>query len=331
MITQTLQEIGLQLDQDVFPRIYNGGVVRPRTPTVIPLTQGRKANSHEQARQRAGRPATGPRTWTAGRPWASSGRRSGSPSAAASLVYPNLWEELDAVHHSYPDTRVWLQDEGVWLLTKSRLLQGLWKQATFLTAIPFNKESRASSWAFWTSLISIQWIGPRHTNYYPNGSICAFELKDGTWVIGDNILKLLDLYSLWALRHLHLEMLGRWPGQQFVHHPYERLTELHDDELCGCENPQGLYEDCCKPVDLSCDFIKQAFDYWKTTREVKREPPQAIRQFVENTLYHPLPDELPDAVSSLLYPPPRPYSEIRARLIETSIHMRVQSEVRLLY
>jgi len=58
------------------------------------------------------------------------------------------------------------------------------------------------------------------------------------------------MYTLWALRHEHLRVFGRWPGYQSVPLAYERLEELRDDEHCGCNRSERLYKDCCKGKDL---------------------------------------------------------------------------------
>jgi hypothetical protein len=162
----------------------------------------------------------------------------------------------------------------MWLRTDSLLLDGLTRKATFLTHIPFDRGGRASAWGYWTTAVSASWIGPRHTNF-PDGSICAFEPRDGTWSVGDKIVKLLDLYTLWALRHLHLEVFGRWPGHQSVPIPYERLQELKDDELCGCDQADLLYSECCKPADLALDRQEAFADFLRLTGG-HREPPKLV-------------------------------------------------------
>jgi hypothetical protein len=148
----------------------------------------------------------------------------------------------------------------MWLLTNSAVLNGLGKKATFLVAIPFDPRLRVRSWGFWTTVIGVRWIGPRHTNW-PDGDICAYTPSDGTWKVGGSLVKLLDLNTLWALRHLHFEEFGRWPGYHSAPHPYERITELQDDEFCGCENSHRLYRDCCKVSDLAEDQARIALDF----------------------------------------------------------------------
>lgn len=225
-IVKTLQEIGAHLDQDQFPVVHNGGIVMPSESIISPLTLGKeKTNVRSRQRGSSTRPWQGPTGWQ-GQAYGPRPTRD-----AASVVCSSLQKQyegqLDAVQEAYPDTEYWHQMEGLWLLTESTLLHGLGKKATFLTMFPDTKKFAVKSWSFWTTQISFEWVGPRHTNF-PDGSICAFEPRDKTWVSGDSIVELLDLYSLWAFRHLHLETFGRWPGYQSVPHPYERLTELRD-------------------------------------------------------------------------------------------------------
>ena len=146
------------------------------------------------------------------------------------------------------------RDDGLWLISESNLLQDFKGKAIFLTSIPYYLGILPRSWACWDSF---QWIGPRHTNY-PDGSVCAFEQSDGSWLPGESVVELLDMYTLWALRHLHLSILGRWPGQQRVHTSYERISELAENELCGCDKPMGLYKDCCQNSDASINHIAMA-------------------------------------------------------------------------
>lgn len=104
--------------------------------------------------------------------------------------------------------------------------------------------------------------------------------QDGTWVFGDSLIDLLDIYSVWALRHLHNETLGRWPGPQAVPHPYERMLELGDNELCGCGRSNKLYRNCCKPSDSRKSVIAEAIKFFIWTNWSVRQPPDFVLQFM---------------------------------------------------
>lgn len=276
---QLLKEIGSQLDKNIFPRVKNGGIVVPSGPAGSRSTLGMETDNDETARQR--RPATRPWKGTSGRQGTARGPR---PSReAAPDVRPGIpaqYEaELAAVSEAYPGTQVWHQDKGLWLLMESSLLPGLTSTATFAVGICF-AASAVRGWGFWGGLLAgSSWIGPRHTNY-PDGSICAFEPRDRTWAFGDPIVTLLDLYTLWALRHLYLQTFGRWPGRQAVHLPYERILELRPDEYCGCDNSERLYGECCRDKDLARNRLADAFTFLRHPSGGLRKPPDEVVRFV---------------------------------------------------
>ena len=277
----SLREIGKQLDRNQYPRAYNGGVVQPGDAAIVSSIPGEDIKNVTERQRRS---AAGSWQGTTGRQRSASRPR---PSGTATpLVNSGLREkyeaELKAVRSAYPDTTIWQQAEGMWLLTNSSVISGLGKKATFLTALPFSGSSIQKSWGFWTTPIFWQWIGPRHTNF-PDGSICAFEPRDDTWRSGDSITRLLDLYTLWALRHEHLRVFDRWPGRQSVPWPYERLDELQDDESCGCSNSGEFYADCCKKNDQAQPRLKIYFDFMRFTQgHMIRKPPPEICEFVKN-------------------------------------------------
>lgn len=166
----------------------------------------------------------------------------------------------------------------MWLLVPSRLLPDLRQHALFLVGVSY-AGAAVRSWAFWADpLARPAWIGPRHTNF-PDGSVCAYEPSDGTWSFGEPLVDLLDLYSVWALRHLHLLTFGRWPGPQAVHRPYERLLEINPEEHCGCGQDRR-YVDCCRDRDLARDRIADAIDFLLWSGGTLRTPPQAVVDFV---------------------------------------------------
>jgi hypothetical protein len=172
------------------------------------------------------------------------------------------------------------------LLNQSALLSGLRQNAIFLTGACFAR-GMVRSWGFWGDpLAAPVWIGPRHTNF-PDGSICAFEPRDGTWIFGDSLVLLLDLYTVWTLRQLHLQVLGRWPGYQAVAHPYERILELREDEYCGCGRTDRLYGECCRDKDLGRNRIADAVSFFFFSGGRLREPPEAIVQFAREARHPP--------------------------------------------
>ncbi len=178
----------------------------------------------------------------------------------------------------------------MWLLAKSSVLPGLDREALFLVALPYRSGPGPRSWAFWTAADQSAWIGPRHTNF-GDGSICAFSPDEGAWSEGGDLRTLLDLYTVWALRHLHLEVFGRWPGKQYALYgadpraqAWYRLREGRDDELCGCGSETRRYAQCCKPADLQMDCIElmKIFQrYVPSGGFSSRCPPPSLVAFIE--------------------------------------------------
>lgn len=272
-----LEAIGHGLDRKIFPSVFIDGVVRPCNSIKTTHFKGQEQQD-EYPQQQPQRPSTTTRP----RPqrWQRTPRRVWTPSQATSIISPKLQNlylaDLGNVKNTYPNTEIWENEEGVWLITSSQLLDNISSTATFAVCIPFSPYLPVKGWGFWNS---ISWIGPRHTNF-PDGSICAFEPSDGTWVAGDSIVSLLDLYSLWAVRHLFLKEFRYWPGQQAVHEPYERITELNNDELCGCGSEGVKYKDCCQNEDLKTIKLTDAIRFI-TAHGSERCPPNCVLSFLQ--------------------------------------------------
>jgi hypothetical protein len=293
-----LREIGEQLDSFSFVYVKNGGLVVPSGPALLPRILG---TEKENGKSRETRSETGPRAGTPAWQGSAFGPRapgdgSRPPGETASVVGAGVREiyedELNAVQRAYPGTQHWMQDDGMWVLAESSLLPGFFPKANFLVGISFANRS-VRSWGFWgASAIGYSWIGPRHTNF-PDGSICAFEQQyDRTWLVGDPLIDLLDLYTLWAVRHLHLRDLGRWPGYQAVPHAYERILELKENEHCGCQNSHKLYGECCRNTDLggrglAPNRLALAIDFTFRFAGGLRKPPAAVLRFLRDRVVPP--------------------------------------------
>lgn len=279
MNTQTetaLREIGRQLNANVFPQVKNGGIVKPSETAIPTLILGEDNKNDRSERQNRSETRQRPRTQR----WQRETRRCRKTSTTAQVISTSIQEkymgELGKLKEAYPGITIWEQMDGIWLLCQSALLPDALHSAVFICAIPFDPTKRVRGWGFWKGNA---WIGPRHTNM-PDGSICAFEPSDNTWLPGDSIVKLLDFYTLWAVRHLHLRTFNRWPGAQVAHHAYERLTEIKEDELCGCGSLDKKYGECCKTRDLRrnriADATKFIFD-----GGADRKPPKSVMRFLK--------------------------------------------------
>jgi hypothetical protein len=275
-----LKEIGRQLNLNQFPRVYNGGLVLPDEPSILPSHSGmeridvtpRKEPTTKRNRKRQA-------------------YRSRSTNSTASVVCSDLRtyyeKNISALLEIYPNTQYWFINGGMWLIVECKVLRDLNHNATFLIFVPFFPPAILKAWGFWTNFVSSSFIGPRHTNF-PDGSVCAFEPKDRTWQIGDSLITLLDIYCVWAVRQLYLKTFKKWPGSQSVQFAYERLSELQDEELCGCENAQKQYIDCCKPKDLALDRNKLATDFLlRVPNFGVRTPPQQVLDFLKQRTIPP--------------------------------------------
>jgi len=262
-------------------------------------TMGKETHHVRSATQR--RPETGSGQRTSG--WQGATRRPWPASQAAPNLVTGIQAryeaELAVLDDVYPGTRIFRQDGGMWLLAESSLLPSSTLAATFAVAISF-RESAVRSWGFWGGVLAgSSWIGPRHTNF-PDGSICAFDLRDQTWTFGEPIINLLDLYSLWAVRHLHLQTFGRWPGRQDARDPYERILEFRLDEYCGCQHSDRLYGECCHAKDLARNRLADALHFLRRSGGGLREPPPEVVRFVCDQRNPPAIDHLILPMSELL-------------------------------
>jgi hypothetical protein len=277
---ERLKALGSALDAGSFPLVFDDGVVAPNDH-VVNFTLGA-----EKTYASTTRPTTGPWEGSAGgqgTPGSSTGKaRQAAPLERSELraVYE---EHLGTLLSAYPRTKLWRQEQGLWLVTRSSVMPGLGRTATFLCALDYSL-GVARAWGFWSSAcLGVAWIGPRHTNF-PDGSICAFAPNDATWTLGDPLVDLLDLYTVWALRHLHLELVGRWPGPQMAFHPYERRVEFLSNEQCGCGSGR-TYGSCCRRRDTARNLLADAINFSLLFSGGQRTPPPravaAVRDDVE--------------------------------------------------
>ncbi len=223
--------------------------------------------------------------------WPSDGSR---PARAASRVGVDVLRaayenQVTRLAEAYPTARAFPDDDGMWLLARSSIISGLVRKATFLVALPYRQGLGPRAWGFWTIGTEARWIGPRHTNFQ-DGSVCAFSPYEGAWSEGGDLRTLLDLYSVWALRHLHLEVLCRWPGKQYGLfgvdpgvQAYYRLIECKDDELCGCGSETRRYSECCKLSDQQWNILELMGMFLRHVEGgfQSRRPPPSVVGFIE--------------------------------------------------
>src|SRR5258708_3197777 len=272
-----LGRIGDQLDKGVFPRVANGGLVL-LNESAVPATQSMEKQHGREARGSQAGARQGFSRWQA--PSRGSWSRGDAAQVIGADPEAHYHAQLSGLAEQYPGAQFCYQAGGIWLLTQSTLLPALRQYAIFLTGISFPGRM-VRTWAFWGDPIMYpDWVGPRHTNF-PDGSICAFEPLDQTWVFGESLVKLLDINTVWAIRHLHLQAFGRWPGQQSIHFVGERMLELRPDEPCGCMDGTKLYRDCCMPADLTANRIEECLRFFWATGGIRR-PPVSVVAYVRH-------------------------------------------------
>lgn len=263
-------------------RVCAGGEVRPScSPAPCDATM-----EVQNERQRPRRPTTGSRKRSSRREGAPRGSRTTGPLTrlGRGQLRKAYQESLVQLELAYACPKIFYDDDGMWLLANSSVLEGLDGKATFLVGLPFASGAAPRAWAFWKSSDGHRWIGPRHTNFM-DGSICAFSTEDRVWTVGGSLVSLLDLYSVWVARQLHLTEFGRWPGRQYGPHPFYRLVEFRPGELCGCGASGRCYFDCCRPHDLRYDLAQLHASFRKEFGgELKdRAPPPAVGAFISGT------------------------------------------------
>ncbi len=277
-----LQQVGAALDEHRPLRVYTHGIVAvdQESPTATRFEEnGDDGQGKRGSRERPGR-----------RRGAPPGSR---PAGAASRIGGHLLRagykaQVTRLAEAYPTFQAFPDEDGMWLLARSPIISGLAREATFLIALPYRSGPGPRAWGFWTIAAETRWIGPRHTNFQ-DGSICAFSPDEGAWSEGGDLRTLLDLYSVWTLRHLYLEVFGQWPGKQYGLvgvdarvQAYYRWIECKDDELCMCGSETRRYFECCKPSDLQWGIqIMEVFLRQIEGGFQSRQPPPSVRGFIE--------------------------------------------------
>lgn len=255
---ENLRRIGDLLDAHQDVEVLQGGSVTP-DPSHTPFG-GSGQNTEfgfetERPRQGSYRPAAGSREGPASAAPVPSGEADevlGDPRVAG-----DARKDVAEARKWRPTMQLLLAPPVLWIHYWFHPVEDCPHKAFLLVAYPLDSPPVVpAGWVWWDSGIKIR---PEHTHWggrtpgrtaWGEASICATEEPED-WDVGDALIDLLDLYSVWTARHLYHQIFGRWPGAQYLHTPYERLTFHQPGELCGCGSLTKCYEECCLEDDLS--------------------------------------------------------------------------------
>ncbi len=195
---------------------------------------------------------------------------------------------------AYPRSSLCPASDGVWLSVYASILGDSDIDAQFVIAIPKKLDRKITAWAFWVHGENPKWIGSRHTNFMPDsvsdnygGSICVSSVD-----VQESIVELIDMYAVWAFRHVHDHVVGYWPGPHLAASVHERRTEFKSLEYCGCGSGRK-YGLCCRANDFG-EFgeAQVAREHAGSSVGNERTPPRRISSFVNEHVA--LPDSLVD-------------------------------------
>lgn len=232
-----LRTVGEAIDGGRQPTVFHGGFVGFSDATESEVRKnvaGQKAGSE-----------SGPR----------SGRRARARSGAQAAGHAFRSDALEAAHGAgfrilaqHYEALAFEDKSGLWVVVKSYPLGRGGPEVHFLIAVPLDQRLAPRGWAFATVGPRAELMSLKHTNF-PDASICAFTPECRPWPNPDGLLGLVDIYVLWAIRKLHRDCFGWWPGPQLGACAHYRLREFDPREECGCGSNRR-YGDCHLSADL---------------------------------------------------------------------------------
>lgn len=200
---------------------------------------------------------------------------------------------LEELEHWYPSSRIVRRSSSLALMSVDvGVIRSLPYRGRLLLEIPLDNPRGlipfpgpttpafvpiVRVWARWRD-----GVRPVGDHVYPDASVCAY--MPGEWIWGrDPLHVLLDWYTSWLAKSLHLQFLNRWPGPQ---HCSARVAMRRKmlDEYCRCGGPKQ-YGECHYPedsqrssYDLSCEEWTGASGYlWEVRRRGWAMTPPWVR------------------------------------------------------
>jgi len=217
-----LRTVGVAIDGGQRPTVFDGGFVgfnkADESEVSSDVAQGKAHRSTAGSRQ--GRRARSRRAQAADHPF-----RSDALEEAHGAGFRILAQHYQAL--AFEDRN------GLWVAVSSRPLGQRGPEVHFLIAVPTDDLLSPRAWAFEMLGSRARLMSLKHTNF-PDASICAFPNGHWPWPNPDGLLGLVDIYVLWAVRKLHRDCFGWWPGPQVGPCAHYRLREFDEREHCGC-------------------------------------------------------------------------------------------------
>lgn len=262
-----LRAVGKAIDGDQQPTVFDGGLVGIGDATESEVMQD--VAERKEAGSQSG-------------PW--SGRRARARWAQA----PDHAFRSDALETAHgAEFRILAQHyealafedkNGLWAAVSSKPLGQRGPEVHFLIAVPTEVRLAPRAWAFEKIGPTAKLMSPKHTNF-PDASVCAFPHGYWPWPNPNGLRGLVDIYALWAVRKLHRDCFGWWPGPQLGACAHYRLREFDPREDCGCGSSKK-YGVCHMAADLlanpeaaSAEFMRLfACDY------DDRRPPESVME-----------------------------------------------------
>jgi hypothetical protein len=233
-----LRTVGVAIDGGQQPTVFDGGFVGFNRLSESEVSHDSREETGSSARSWQRRRARSRRAQTAHHPF-----RSDALEEAYGAGFRIL-----AQHY---ETLAFEDRNGLWIVVKSDPLGPDGPEVHFLIAAPVDQRLAPRAWAFAKTGANAELMSLKHTNF-PDASICAFTPGHRAWPHSEGLLGLVDIYVLWAIRKLHRDHFGWWPGPQLGACAHYRLKEFDAREDCGCGSNKR-YGDCHLPRDILAD------------------------------------------------------------------------------
>lgn len=235
-LEERLRGFGSAIHQGLQLQVFDGGLVGFEAETeneVIKDVTGKEAGPQSGSRSRQ-------RAWTRGAQAADHAFGSDALEAAYGAQFRVLARHYQAL--AFEDRN------GLWVVVRCNPLGPRGPEVHFVVAFPLDQRIAPRGWAITVVGKDSKPMSLKHTNF-PDASICAFPHGHIAWPSPDGMVGLVDIFTLWAVRKLHRDHFGWWPGPQLGAGAHYRLREFDPREDCHCGS-EKRYGDCHMATDI---------------------------------------------------------------------------------